>query len=54
MEAEIFDNSQQLQAANQQLHNANAQLLQAKADAEAANRPRARFCRTMSHESVPQ
>jgi PAS domain S-box-containing protein len=50
MEAEIFDNSQQLQAANQQLHNANAQLLQAKADAEAANRAKSTFLSTMSHE----
>ena len=50
MEAEIFDNSQQLEAANQQLHNANAQLLQAKADAEAANRAKSTFLSTMSHE----
>jgi PAS domain S-box-containing protein len=50
MEAEIFDNSQKLQAANQQLHNANAQLLQAKADAEAANRAKSTFLSTMSHE----
>ena len=50
MEAEIFHNSQQLQAANQQLHDANAQLLQAKADAEAANRAKSTFLSTMSHE----
>jgi PAS domain S-box-containing protein len=50
MEAEIFDNSQLLQAANQQLHNANAQLLQAKADAEAASRAKSTFLSTMSHE----
>ncbi len=43
MEAEIFRNSQQLQAAN-------AQLLQAKADAEAANRAKSTFLSTMSHE----
>jgi len=50
MEAEIFSNSQQLQAANQQLHDTNAQLLQAKADAEAANRAKSTFLSTMSHE----
>jgi signal transduction histidine kinase len=50
MEAEIFHNSQQLQAANRQLHDANAQLLQAKADAEAANRAKSTFLSTMSHE----
>ena len=50
MESEIFRNSQQLQAANRQLHDANAQLLQAKADAEAANRAKSTFLSTMSHE----
>jgi PAS domain S-box-containing protein len=50
MEAEIFHNSQQLQTANRQLHDANAQLLQAKADAEAANRAKSTFLSTMSHE----
>jgi two-component system sensor histidine kinase/response regulator len=50
MEAEIFRNSQQLQAANQQLHDANEQLLQAKADADAANRAKSTFLSTMSHE----
>ena len=50
MEAEIFRNSQQLQASNQQLHDTNAQLLQAKADAEAANRAKSTFLSTMSHE----
>ncbi len=50
MEAEIFNNSQQLLAANQQLLDANAQLLQAKSDAEAANRAKSTFLSTMSHE----
>jgi len=50
MEAAIFHNSQQLQAANQQLHEANTQLVQAKADAEAANRAKSTFLSTMSHE----
>jgi PAS domain S-box-containing protein len=50
MEAEIFRNSQQLQAANRQLHDANGQLLQAKVDAEAANRAKSTFLSTMSHE----
>ena len=50
MEAEIFHNSQQLQTANRHLHDANAQLLQAKADAEAANRAKSTFLSTMSHE----
>ncbi len=50
MEAEIFHNSQQLQAANQQLHDANEQLQQAKGDAEAANRAKSTFLSTMSHE----
>jgi signal transduction histidine kinase len=50
MEAEIFQNSQQLQAANRQLHEANAQLLQAKAEAEAATRAKSTFLSTMSHE----
>ncbi len=50
MEAAIFHNSQQLQAANQQLQDANAQLLQAKADADAANRAKSTFLSTMSHE----
>jgi PAS domain S-box-containing protein len=43
MEAEIFRNSQQLQAAN-------AQLLEAKAAADAANRAKSTFLSTMSHE----
>ncbi len=50
MEAEIFHNSAQLQAANQQLHDANEQLLRAKADADAANRAKSTFLSTMSHE----
>jgi len=50
MEAEIFQNSQHLQAANQQLQDANAQLLQAKAAAEAADRAKSTFLSTMSHE----
>jgi PAS domain S-box-containing protein len=50
MESEIFRNSQQLQTANQRLQDANAQLLQAKADAEAANRAKSTFLSTMSHE----
>jgi len=43
MEAEIFRNSQQLQATN-------AQLLEAKAAADAANRAKSTFLSTMSHE----
>jgi PAS domain S-box-containing protein len=50
MEAEIFHNSAQLEAANLQLHDANEQLLQAKADAESANRAKSTFLSTMSHE----
>jgi PAS domain S-box-containing protein len=50
MEAEIFHNSQQLQAANQQLHDANIQLLRANVEAEAANRAKSTFLSTMSHE----
>jgi len=50
MEAAIFHNSQELQAANRQLHEANTQLAQAKADAEAANRAKSTFLSTMSHE----
>jgi len=50
MEAEIFQNSAQLEAANRQLHDANAQLRQAKADAESANRAKSTFLSTMSHE----
>jgi len=50
MEAEIFLNSAKLQSANRQLHDANARLLQAKADAEAANRAKSMFLSTMSHE----
>jgi PAS domain S-box-containing protein len=50
MEAAIFHNSRELQAANQQLHDANTQLLQTKAEAEAANRAKSTFLSTMSHE----
>ncbi|MBS1830449.1 MAG: response regulator [Acidobacteria bacterium] len=50
MQAEIFDNAQKLQAANEQLYGMNAQLLQAKADADAANQAKSRFLATMSHE----
>ncbi len=50
MEAEILHNSSQLEAANRQLHDANAQLLQAKAEAEGANRAKSTFLSTMSHE----
>jgi PAS domain S-box-containing protein len=50
MEAEIFLNSAQLEAANRKLHEANTQLLEAKADAEAANRAKSTFLSTMSHE----
>jgi PAS domain S-box-containing protein len=50
MEAEIFHNSQKLQAANRELYHANTQLLQAKAEAEAANRAKSTFLSTMSHE----
>jgi PAS domain S-box-containing protein len=50
MEAAIFNNSQELQLANQRLQDANAQLQQAKADAEAANRAKSTFLSTMSHE----
>jgi PAS domain S-box-containing protein len=50
IEFEIFHNSQQLHAANQQLHDANTQLLQAKAEADAANRAKSTFLSTMSHE----
>jgi PAS domain S-box-containing protein len=50
MEAEIFHNSAELEAANRQLHDANAQLEQAKAEAEAASRAKSTFLSTMSHE----
>jgi len=50
MEVEIFQNSQQLRAANQQLEDANQQLLHTKAEAEAANRAKSTFLSTMSHE----
>jgi len=50
MEAEILQNSAQLETANRQLYDSNAQLLRAKADAEAANRAKSTFLSTMSHE----
>jgi signal transduction histidine kinase/DNA-binding NarL/FixJ family response regulator len=50
MEARIFHNSQKLQAANRELYQANMQLLQAKAEADAANRAKSTFLSTMSHE----
>jgi signal transduction histidine kinase/DNA-binding response OmpR family regulator len=50
MEAEIFHNSAELEAANRQLQDTNAQLQQAKAEAEAANRAKSTFLSTMSHE----
>jgi two-component system, sensor histidine kinase and response regulator len=50
MEAQIFQNSQQLQGANRELYHANTQLLQAKAEADAANRAKSTFLSTMSHE----
>jgi PAS domain S-box-containing protein len=50
MEAEIFFNSQQLQAANQRLQDANTRLVQATEEAEAANRAKSMFLSTMSHE----
>ncbi len=50
MQAEIFHNSRQLQAANHQLHQVNTQLSQAKTEADAANRAKSAFLSTMSHE----
>jgi PAS domain S-box-containing protein len=50
MEAEILHNSAQLQDANRLLEGVNAQLVQAKVDAEAANRAKSTFLSTMSHE----
>ncbi len=50
MEAEIFQNSQQLRMAIQQLHEANALLSKTKKEAEAANRAKSTFLSTMSHE----
>jgi PAS domain S-box-containing protein len=50
MEAEIFQNSTRLVAANRQLNDANTQLQKAKADADAANRAKSTFLSTMSHE----
>jgi signal transduction histidine kinase/ActR/RegA family two-component response regulator len=50
MEAEIFQNSAELQAANRKLYEANVQLAEAKGDAEAANRAKSTFLSTMSHE----
>ncbi|MFN7937361.1 MAG: response regulator [Bryobacteraceae bacterium] len=50
MQAEIFENTQKLRAANEQLTGMNAQLLQAKAGADSANQAKSRFLATMSHE----
>jgi PAS domain S-box-containing protein len=50
MEAEIFQNSADLQTANRRLCDANVQLEQANADAQAANRAKSMFLSTMSHE----
>jgi PAS domain S-box-containing protein len=50
MEAQIFQNSQKLQSANRELYHANTQLLQAKAEADKANRAKSTFLSTMSHE----
>ncbi len=50
MEASIFQKSQKLQAANRELYHANTQLLQAKAEADAANRAKSTFLSSMSHE----
>ncbi len=50
MEAEILRNSAELEATNRKLFDTNLQLLQAKADAEAANRAKSAFLSAMSHE----
>jgi PAS domain S-box-containing protein len=50
MEARIFHNSQKLQAANRELYLTNTELLQAKSEADAANRAKSTFLSTMSHE----
>jgi protein-histidine pros-kinase len=50
MEAEMFQNSQQLRAANLKLQEANMQLLRAKAEADSGNRAKSVFLSTMSHE----
>jgi len=50
MEAEIFQNSLELETANRKLLDANTQLRQANADAEAANQAKSVFLSTMSHE----
>jgi signal transduction histidine kinase/CheY-like chemotaxis protein len=50
LEIEIYQNSHQLQTANQRLEIANLELTQAKIDADAANRAKSTFLSTMSHE----
>ncbi|BDC49663.1 hypothetical protein F183_A19790 [Bryobacterales bacterium F-183] len=50
LEIEVFQNSRQLQTANQQLEIANQSLTQAKLEADSANRAKSTFLSTMSHE----